>query len=85
MAMMSSGVTSSSTIPLLGNIIRGKFYINYDYLAQIARRDPYRGVVSIRLYMCLLRKWTDFANIWYLQPTRYERDSRERREIDTIR
>jgi len=45
MAMMSSRVTSSSTILFLGNIIRGKFYINYDYLALIAGRDPYRGVV----------------------------------------
>ena len=85
MAMMSSGVTSWSTIPLLGNIIRGKFYINYDYLAQIARRDPYRGVVSIRLYMCLLKKWKDFACIWYLQHTRHERDSCGQREIDRVR
>jgi hypothetical protein len=65
MVMMSSGVTSSSTIPLLGNIIRGKFYINYDYLAQIAWRGPYRGGVSIRFYMCVLRKWKDFVYIWH--------------------
>ena len=67
MAMMSSRVTSSSTIPLLGNIIRGKFYINYDHLAQVhegihtEESYPYRGVVSNRLYMCIPRKWTGFA------------------------